>query len=1584
MKYGKKILAIFLVLVTLTGMLPITGNAAQTVSTENEVSVSGTNEFGQLLSESISDAQQSQDAGVESGKEGYGVTALTIEGNIATVTYDAMEEAILLVALYSEENGQLICSGKTTVTAENTQATLTIEGEMPEFFEAAAFLLDTYDMSPLCPSYATPMYTKQMQELLASTAEDYVADGYEVLQLEEEGTTNFAVYNKSVVVIDYQEGVNEVVSADADGGVYIFENCDEQITGLTTGAIMAYSYSENDLLLIKIFGIMEENNQVTIYADSLELEEVFDYLKIETGSNSSEIEVDPSTCEEGVTYEGLVEDKPATRAWGDEVILKKSLVFTVEKEFMTKGDNQVGAKINGTVTLGTEASLSYYISLKRQFVELKMELGIWANVQFSGVLKSTGMTLAEFKLPSPVWGIVFECAPKLIWEFEASSVMSGKVTAVVGFSYDSESGWQSLNQKPTHSTETSIEGKLFMGVELDTSACILDDDIASIGFSIRNGLQISGKMTGTEYEEIKENAAKKHTCDKCLSLRLDWVTRGSVFMKIIKIVKVEYVFLDRTIHIGDMYWSFDPDYGDSDFGKCPHYLYRVTVKVQDRNGDPVPDQQVFLSTGESLGKTGEKGTLATYVEKGNYTFQTTIDGETLKVDREVTNATRVVLTNNPEILKKLADAAAELIKALKVENHATYPEKDGGSGTFSSGVTWKIYRSGIMIIEGDGEMDSYSYSDIPWKNLKDKIKAVEFRGDITNVCNYAFSQCYNLKTVILADATVNIGSSAFQGCTQLENIRLPANYRFNSASFLGCNNVEKIQYGCPEDGIMPNRQASYTSSAYYYVYSLEYIARDNLNTVIFEEGIENVADYAFYSSSALQKVFLCSTITEIGEDAFYYSGITQIEFPEGLTTIESDAFQSSRLTAVEFPESLESIGSCAFDNCYGLTELVIPDHLARSVGTSAFRACTGLKKVTVPADLNPSVFIGSTNIESIRYTVGLTGIMTDRQRSNSNTVWYQDTALEAYCRENLKQVTFDEGITRIGNYAFYNTQVLESVELPSTLESIGYEAFYYSGITQIEFPEGLTTIESYAFENSSLTAVAFRGNAPAINNTAFRFITAAAYYPAGNSTWTAVKLQNYGGTLTWEAYTPEQKSIRTGGQSASASASAKVKEEAKKPENKAIFGGEYSCVEIDGQIVQTAYFENLQPGKEYAMIAVIDPNAEDLLAYSNLLAIMQAPAESDGTLVFDYIPRQQADISYVFATGASHQDVNDAVITFPAMVSNGQAQTIEPVVTYNGKVLTEEVDYIILGDVDYTQPGDYTCYIRGIREYTGLVTCRYTVMQTGVSTWNISLSDHIAVNFRIAADPGAAQSASVRLTVGEETQTTPLTQLTQDAKTGEYLIRADLAAAQMTEEVLVQIVSQDQILFEKAYTVAQYAAYIFDPVNGYDMQTVDLVRQMLHYGAGAQLYFGYRTEDLANTGIYEGWQDAMPTKVPVDGAVDPSPAGFTLVGMSLVFDDYVSVRFYFNAANPASYTFTVGGEELTPYSKNGMYYVEVTDLVPQDWEQEIALQVNGNVCARYSPVNYMVNMYHKTEKETLQTLLLAMYRYYLAALSYCS
>ena len=69
MHYGKRVFAVFLTLVLVFGMIPVSGSAAETLNTENNVSVGGTNNFGTMLSDAISDAQQSQDAGVETGTD---------------------------------------------------------------------------------------------------------------------------------------------------------------------------------------------------------------------------------------------------------------------------------------------------------------------------------------------------------------------------------------------------------------------------------------------------------------------------------------------------------------------------------------------------------------------------------------------------------------------------------------------------------------------------------------------------------------------------------------------------------------------------------------------------------------------------------------------------------------------------------------------------------------------------------------------------------------------------------------------------------------------------------------------------------------------------------------------------------------------------------------------------------------------------------------------------------------------------------------------------------------------------------------------------------------------------------------------------------------------------------------------------------------------------------------------------------------------------------------------------------------------------------------------------------------------------
>ena len=97
-------------------------------------------------------------------------------------------------------------------------------------------------------------------------------------------------------------------------------------------------------------------------------------------------------------------------------------------------------------------------------------------------------------------------------------------------------------------------------------------------------------------------------------------------------------------------------------------------------------------------------------------------------------------------------------------------------------------------------------------------------------------------------------------------------------------------------------------------------------------------------------------------------------------------------------------------------------------------------------------------------TISGTGAMTNF--SSTTMPW---SAL----RESVKSVVIEDGITTIGNYAFYNCSALKSVTIPNSVTSIGTYAFYNcASLTSVTIPNGVTSIGSYTFYScSSLTSV---------------------------------------------------------------------------------------------------------------------------------------------------------------------------------------------------------------------------------------------------------------------------------------------------------------------------------------------------------------------------------------------------------------------------------------------------------------------------------------------------------------------------------
>ncbi|GHT22357.1 hypothetical protein AGMMS4957_12450 [Bacteroidia bacterium] len=76
-------------------------------------------------------------------------------------------------------------------------------------------------------------------------------------------------------------------------------------------------------------------------------------------------------------------------------------------------------------------------------------------------------------------------------------------------------------------------------------------------------------------------------------------------------------------------------------------------------------------------------------------------------------------------------------------------------------------------------------------------------------------------------------------------------------------------------------------------------------------------------------------------------------------------------------------------------------------------------------------------------------------------------------RDAIRTLVIKEGVTSIGNYAFFNCRGLTSVTIPDYMTSIGNYAFGgCRGLTSLTIPDGVTSIGNYAFGGcSGLTAI---------------------------------------------------------------------------------------------------------------------------------------------------------------------------------------------------------------------------------------------------------------------------------------------------------------------------------------------------------------------------------------------------------------------------------------------------------------------------------------------------------------------------------
>ena len=123
---------------------------------------------------------------------------------------------------------------------------------------------------------------------------------------------------------------------------------------------------------------------------------------------------------------------------------------------------------------------------------------------------------------------------------------------------------------------------------------------------------------------------------------------------------------------------------------------------------------------------------------------------------------------------------------------------------------------------------------------------------------------------------------------------------------------------------------------FYRFYALETVELPSTLTTLGENGDQYSTGNVFQGCSSLKNIIIPESVTTIGIGAFYgCKALTSINVPLGVTRIEKDVFRETGLTSIEFHEGVTYFGDYAFRDCESLTEIII-NAPKFTVGSSTF------------------------------------------------------------------------------------------------------------------------------------------------------------------------------------------------------------------------------------------------------------------------------------------------------------------------------------------------------------------------------------------------------------------------------------------------------------------------------------------------------------------------------------------------------------------------------------------------------------------------------------------------------------------------
>ncbi|MCR5664988.1 MAG: leucine-rich repeat protein [Oscillospiraceae bacterium] len=477
--------------------------------------------------------------------------------------------------------------------------------------------------------------------------------------------------------------------------------------------------------------------------------------------------------------------------------------------------------------------------------------------------------------------------------------------------------------------------------------------------------------------------------------------------------------------------------------------------------------------------------------------------------------------------------------------------KSGSSYSIPSGVTtigeYAFFASqkltSVTIPTGTTAIGEFAFCGCQ------KLTTITVPGGVTTIGEYAFSGCEKLTNVVVPDSVTVIGMGAFSSCVNLTSVTIPnsmtriESYVFSysgltsvtipsGVTYIGWGafnhclslNAVTFQGSAPEieyeafSGVtatvrFPSDDPSWTSNVRQnyggtltwvpYGAALSGTCGKNLTWTLDDEGkmtISGTGDmwdfeqyFWDYSDIApwydyrdlITSVVVNEGATSIGEHAFLRCrNLKSVSLPDTLVSIGQNAFCGSAISSVLIPGRVEEISSLAFADCQELKSITVnsSNTVYKSVDGVLFTK-DGAKLCCYPAGKSDSSYAIPNGVSAIGdcafyYSQNLSNVTIP----SSVTV----IGVSAFCNsQKLKSAAIPSGIKTIQSYTFSGCVMLASVTLPDGLETICDHAFMDSGLSSVTIPNGVTEIGSGAFANTKLTSITIPASVTEIGDAAF-------------------------------------------------------------------------------------------------------------------------------------------------------------------------------------------------------------------------------------------------------------------------------------------------------------------------------------------------------------------------------------------------------------------------------------------------------------------------------------------------------------------